>query len=255
MNKEQLAATITGRQYRDEMEKEHERMAKENGLLVVFGASDHLMEFRGVINDEVGAYDGGSVILFKHKEEICIVEVDDIDELEDARKEVSAMDARDLGNIITSEWCPDTPRCSWIITTKLPHATFDIMEDEKLYCRGVVIDAAGLFGAKAQMDVMQKIVAAEYGKNPADLFVKCRKKELVEPRQIIQFFANSWLKINLSITGTITGGFDHASALHSVRTVRRLYYSNRAYRSRVDAIIGNLNIEKCQIDKLGLVAR
>jgi hypothetical protein len=32
--------------------------AKDNGLVIVFGASDDLVELRGAIHDEVGACDG-----------------------------------------------------------------------------------------------------------------------------------------------------------------------------------------------------
>ena len=39
---------------------EEERLAKENGLVVVFGYSDDNIELRGAINNEAGCFDGGS---------------------------------------------------------------------------------------------------------------------------------------------------------------------------------------------------
>jgi hypothetical protein len=38
MNKETLAEMINGRSYRNEMHKEEEQIAKESGLVVIFGA-------------------------------------------------------------------------------------------------------------------------------------------------------------------------------------------------------------------------
>ena len=63
MTKEQLAELLNGNEYRDEMTKEQEQAAKQNNLLVLFGASDDLLEMRGAIRDEVGAYDGGEYAL------------------------------------------------------------------------------------------------------------------------------------------------------------------------------------------------
>ena len=46
-------------EYRYELTKEQEKEAKELGLVVVFGASDDLMEFRGALDEEFGCPDGG----------------------------------------------------------------------------------------------------------------------------------------------------------------------------------------------------
>lgn len=68
ITKEQFAELLNGNEYRDEMTKEQECIAKENNLLVVFGASDDLLEVRGAISDEYGAYDGGEFLLVKKGE-------------------------------------------------------------------------------------------------------------------------------------------------------------------------------------------
>lgn len=140
MNKEQFAELLNGRQYRDEITKEEEKLAKENGLLVCFGASDDLLEFRGIVYDEVGAYDGGTALLVKKKggkidviSEDCLKEVQEI--MDDKELEF------DLPKIeIVAEWCPDDLECSWRIKSDLPHSTFDIMEDGELYCRGIIVE-------------------------------------------------------------------------------------------------------------------
>lgn len=140
MNKEQFAELLNGRQYRDEITKDEEKLAKENGLLVCFGASDDLLEFRGIVYDEVGAYDGGSALLVKKKGgKIDVMSEDDFKEVQEI------MDDKELDFElpkveVVAEWCPDDLECSWRIKSDLPHATFDIMEDGELYCRGIVIE-------------------------------------------------------------------------------------------------------------------
>jgi hypothetical protein len=140
MNKEQFAELLNGRQYRDEITKEEEKLAKENGLLICFGASDDLLEFRGIVYDEVGAYDGGSALLVKKKGgKIDVMSEDDFKEVQEI------MDDKELDFElpkveVVAEWCPDDLECSWRIKSDLPHATFDIMEDGELYCRGIIIE-------------------------------------------------------------------------------------------------------------------
>lgn len=71
MTKEQLAELLNGNEYRDEMTKEQEQAAKQNNLLVLFGASDDLLEMRGAIRDEVGAYDGGEYAAGIGRRTVC----------------------------------------------------------------------------------------------------------------------------------------------------------------------------------------
>lgn len=128
MNKEELAELLNGRTYGDEMSEYQEAIAKDSGLLVVFGASDDLIELRGIINDEDGAWDG-TTIAVKYIE---------------TQERFKMCKPNKSENKITAVWSPDEPECSWLIKTELPHATFDIMEDGELFCRGIVIDSKDL---------------------------------------------------------------------------------------------------------------
>lgn len=131
MNKEELAKLITGRTYGDEISREEEAEAKESGLVVVLGASDDLMEFRGAIRDEVGAYNGGEALvdergLLPERESI-----DDDSVLEDyfSRKKAAKR--------IVAEWCNGDGYC-WTFDTTIPHATFEVMEDGEGFCKGII---------------------------------------------------------------------------------------------------------------------
>lgn len=77
MNKETLATQLNGRSYRNEIEKEEEEIAKDSGLIVIFGASDDLIEFRGVIYDEIDAWDGTHFIIATPGMEIPVDEDDE----------------------------------------------------------------------------------------------------------------------------------------------------------------------------------
>lgn len=132
MTKETLAAQLTGREIGNEIEPFEEKSAKENGLIVVFGYSDDNTEFRGAIEDEVGSYGGAKIEFTKSG---IFRDEDDDEVLEKYSTKIPF-------NKIEAVWSPEDRNgsvyASWIYKTEIPHATFDIMEDGELFCRGIV---------------------------------------------------------------------------------------------------------------------
>jgi len=138
MTKEQFAQLLNGRTYGNEITSEEDDLAKENGLLICFGASDDLLEMRGIIYEEYGTYEGGTTLLVQKKTGISAIDIHKYNELMEILKDNDfELDIKRIP--IKSEWCPSDLKCSWRISTTIPHATFDIMEDDGLYCRGIVI--------------------------------------------------------------------------------------------------------------------
>lgn len=108
MTKEELAARIDGCEYGRELTDVEIDLAKESGLVVVYGCSDDLMEMDGALTDEFDVYGGGNAYVCNLRE-------------------------------IKAVWCPPEGG-SWAYRTKIPHATFKVMEGEELYCTGIVFD-------------------------------------------------------------------------------------------------------------------
>ena len=102
--------------------------AKRNGIVIVFGASVDLMEFRGAIEDEVGCFEGGTAYLDKNG---LIVNKCDNEDCPYFREKLQH------ARTITAIW--GSEGYSWIFKTDIPHETFEILEEggEK-YCRGIV---------------------------------------------------------------------------------------------------------------------
>lgn len=126
MNTQELAAKLSGREYRDETTAADEYEAKLNGLVIVFGASDDLMEFRGAVNDEIGAYEG-TTAYFTSGGLLTNECVQDCPYFEKLTKMAATIEAK---------W--DTAGYSWIYETAVPHATFEVVEGDDKYCRGIV---------------------------------------------------------------------------------------------------------------------
>lgn len=142
-NRDDLAKTLDGRQIGEEITEGEAEDAENAGLLVVFGGSDDSVEFRGLFDDEAGAYDGGSIRIFRDgiPDEIsnpCE------DECAYWRRALNGVERRALR--IDALWCPEniTGNPSWMYKTSAPHATFCIYEDNDLYCIGLVICAADI---------------------------------------------------------------------------------------------------------------
>lgn len=138
MNAKELAALLNGRQYREEITPEEVSQARADGLVVVYGASDDLMEFDGAISDEIGAYEG------------CIVYVDakgpiplwsNLDHHDkDEMREYFQREGK--GRKIEAVW--DSEGYSWTYCTDIPHEAFEILEGEDKYCRGIVFALSDL---------------------------------------------------------------------------------------------------------------
>ena len=103
----EFASGLNGREHGNEMTSFEEQRAKELGFVVVFGYSDDNAEFRGAYDEEIGCYDGGRVFEWGEY-------------------------------YIDAVWCEG--EFTWTYNTNIPHATFDIFDDEEKYCKGIVFE-------------------------------------------------------------------------------------------------------------------
>lgn len=131
MARENLAAALNVQQlqYPDEPAPELIESAKANRLVIIFGASDDLMELRGAVYDELGAYNGTTAYFDKDGLLQNDCENDDCPHFYKLKVSAAKVDAI---------WSPNATQ-SWGYKTAIPHSEFDIHEDGELYCRGIVI--------------------------------------------------------------------------------------------------------------------
>jgi len=130
MNAKELAQELNGRDRarQAEISEKEQQLAKEKNLVVVFGASDDLMEFRGAIEDEFDCYNGGTAYI--NKKGLLENECDDEDCPYFAKKQKQASQ-------IEAVWDEDSDFV-WSYRTDIPHETFEIFEEGENYCKGIV---------------------------------------------------------------------------------------------------------------------
>lgn len=135
MTKEELAEKLDGGEYGNEVSRLLAKDAKESGLLIVYGASDDLIEFDGAWRDEADVIEGGEVAITRTAplESECSKghECPYFQEMVACSSKIKAI------------WCDgelDTGEPAWRYETDIPHAKFIINEDGDPYCEGIVLD-------------------------------------------------------------------------------------------------------------------
>ena len=120
MNIKEYAKMLNGREYGyPQFTKEEIQIAKDNGYVIVYVASDDLMEFDGAIYDEAGCFDGGEFYFGK-------------DGLSNGN------------NMIKALWCDEEIKdengdyITWTFKTDIPHETFMIYDCGESFCRAIV---------------------------------------------------------------------------------------------------------------------
>ena len=122
-----LARKLTKQSTNGDIPNDLIEQAKENGIVIVYGASDDLMEFDGAIYEELGAYEGTIAYLDENGliENTC----DDEDcpyfkeKLKNSKHKIEAL------------WCDENNDWTWSYKTDIPHETFEILGYEEKYCR------------------------------------------------------------------------------------------------------------------------
>ena len=129
MTKEELALKLTDRQVEKEITRLEAEAARQSGLVVVHGASDDIMRFRGAIKGMIDCYGGGEALILNG--ELFT---------DDACKSHCQWSVAALKKalVIEAVWREDDP--CWVYKTDIPHATFTVLEGEQPYCKGIVFN-------------------------------------------------------------------------------------------------------------------
>lgn len=135
MNAKELAEKLNGMEYGD-FPNGIRGEAQINKLVIVYGASDDLMELIGAISEEEGAWNGTTIkitkdgILEPPYDEGCINPCKKTKAAYESAKQIKAI------------W--NNKGISWTYETDIPHETFNIMEYGEVYCRGIVFSIEDL---------------------------------------------------------------------------------------------------------------
>lgn len=134
---------LNGIDYKDVLPDDVKTLAEDNGIVIVYGWSDDILEFDGAMHDEVYV-SGGDVVKFDRKG--VIPEWDDVyDEgIEEVRRYLERIDEQNLSEI---KVMPEGQEgYFWAYETDIPHSTFEVLEDGERFCKGIVFDLNDVCG-------------------------------------------------------------------------------------------------------------
>lgn len=97
----------------------------------------------------------------------------------------------------------------------------------------------GIVRRQPKPEEIDRAVAREYGLAVADLSIKSRKREIVEPRQVGMYLNKKYTPLSL---GNIGARYrkDHATVLHAYKTVKNLKDTDRYFSARLQTIVDKL---------------
>jgi chromosomal replication initiator protein len=121
------------------------------------------------------------------------------------------------------------------ITMEVAH---DALRDKLRAAGGNGADAGlqALAEPSVTIDVIQDLVAREWGVTPDGLKSKTRTKTLTTPRQVAMFLCRELLGIQLVEIGHAFGGRDHSTVIHSLERVTTECTAQEGFRSRVEKL-------------------
>ena len=126
MELKEFATMLNGREYGcPQFTQEELRIAKDNGFVIVSGASDDLVELEGAITDERGCWEGGTISVK------AITDGGIVHNCE--RSNTFSFDVK---------WCKDKDEngnvIPWTYDVQIEHEDFMICVDGEPYCRGFI---------------------------------------------------------------------------------------------------------------------
>lgn len=115
-----------------------------------------------------------------------------------------------------------------------------------------------------EINTIIKEIESYFDLHKGSIQINTRKPEIKEPRQIAHYFAKEYTDLTLSKIGDLIGKKDHATVLHSVKTIKNLIDVDSTLkndieeiRKRIDFALAlsetDLNINNIFMLKFGLI--
>lgn len=89
---------------------------------------------------------------------------------------------------------------------------------------------------KIPFQVIEDIVVQFYNIDNKDLRSKSKRRQIVEPRQVIMYFANKYTNLSMNKIGQQLGKLNHATVIYSIKKVEDYRTSDPLFRNIFEAI-------------------
>ena len=118
-------------------------------------------------------------------------------------------------------------------TTLKKEVTLDLAEK-------VLSTSVNIEKKQITIDLIKEKVCAFYNMDVQLLQAKCRKREIVQARQISMYLSKKYTESSLQRIGAELGKKDHATVLHACKTISDLIEIDKTIKSNVEEIEASL---------------
>jgi chromosomal replication initiator protein len=108
------------------------------------------------------------------------------------------------------------------------------------FAQQMLADAVRANARRITVDEIQKVCAAHFKIDPAEMRSKRRARAVARPRQVAMYLAKKMTPRSLPEIGRIFGGRDHSTVIHAVKTIEALRESNPDMDADVRALLRQL---------------
>ena len=88
-------------------------------------------------------------------------------------------------------------------------------------------------------ETIMRLVCMATNLTPEYLNMKTRERHIVIPRQMCHYMASRNTKCTLSAIGAYFGGKDHATVLHSIRTISGYLQTDKEFREKYGELLNS----------------
>ena len=85
------------------------------------------------------------------------------------------------------------------------------------------------------------IVCKEFKVSPMTLKLKCRERDIVAPRQLLQTLLYNLTSMTTSEVSDVFGGMNHSTITNSIKRVKMDYQTDKQFREKVNNVLFRIN--------------
>ncbi len=123
-----------------------------------------------------------------------------------------------------------------VLISLLAHATLSENELNIELAKNIINNLVKNTKRELTIDYIEQVVCDYFKLSSDAIKSKTRKREIVQARQIVMYFARTFTKMSLSNIGLEIGGKDHATVLHACKTVNNLIDTEKTFKGYIDDI-------------------
>lgn len=123
-----------------------------------------------------------------------------------------------------------------IVVSMMAHATVYNREIDMELAQRIVRKVVKQVTKAVTIDDIITQVCKHYNVEDSELHSKSRKREVVQARQVAMFLTKQFTDLSASKIGAFIGKKDHATVLHSIKTIKEQYDVDKTFQEEIEDI-------------------